>query len=441
MNVLIVDDNATNRLTIKLYLEEYAEAKGLKAFKIDEAEDGLIALKLCQKNFYNIIFMDIMMPNMDGIESTQRIKEMNDLVMIIAISGLEDGDKKSVMLNIGAEDYISKPINGDIFMSRINNYVALAESRMHTRYSSQNINLYTVEVYNRNTKFFLNSEDAQAEFWEFFLLNARQKSDKLSDIVRAIISIVETQKNISKSVVYVEESEEKQYFTLVGIHSLPTKVIKLLLLKNGIRSSYIFKKDRLSFELSKLEESEDEITKTNITTQQEPIKIEEKKIEEEIVTQNFTSSKALEVFHYLEDEDLYDLEEYVNNLNSLMLIVGNGDITHEEVEEMFSYLEKIASILSTYSEVYDISKALVVLSTDMSTHIEEFIKNSEALGPLCKAFSNDISNWVEQTFHTGAPSVNFMNDTIVVNCQTIGGMLKMNDAVAESDDFDDIFDF
>ena len=46
------------------------------------------------------------------------------------------------------------------------------------------------------------------------------------------------------------------------------------------------------------------------------------------------------------------------------------------------------------------------------------------------------------SFYTGAPSVDFMNDTIVVNCQTIGNMLKINETPADNlEDFDDIFDF
>jgi len=154
------------------------------------------------------------------------------------------------------------------------------------------------------------------------------------------------------------------------------------------------------------------------------------------------SSQNLEVFDYISGDDLSDLQEYAGKLNSLMLIVGSGDINEEEITDIYTYLDKIAGILASYNEVYIISQSLTKLSDDMSTHMPEFIKNSEALGPMCKAFSKDISNWIEMSFYTGAPSVVFMNDTIVVNCQTISSMLKMDEAPAEgSEDFDDIFDF
>ncbi|MDQ7042807.1 MAG: response regulator, partial [Sulfurimonas sp.] len=128
------------------------------------------------------------------------------------------------------------------------------------------------------------------------------------------------------------------------------------------------------------------------------------------------------------------------HLNSLMLIVS-GDITEKDAVEIYTNLERIATLLASYPEVYPISLALKELSSTMSLNIETFIQNSEVLSPMCSAFARDFMNWMEASFHTGAPSVDFMNDTIVVNCQTIESMLKMNDETEESEDMDDIFDF
>ena len=442
MKILIVDDNKNNRMILRLLLEDYAEDNAIDEFDIEEATDGRIALNMCKESSYELIFMDIMMPNMDGIEATKAIRTINSKVMIIAVSAIDDGERKKVILSSGAEDYISKPINADIFTSRMANYIALSDSRKHRTISSSVINLFSSEVYRRHTKFTLDSDDAVAEFWEFFLLNARVKSDYLSDIVRAISSIVEKQIKISNTnAVYIEESENKQYFTLINIDALPLKVLELLLVKNGVKDSYKISDNKLSFELLKEKQYEDEhevLEPIESVVSSSPLPI----VEEEIASPlTFESSKNLEVYDYLEEEDLYDLEEYARKLSSLMLVVGSGDISEEEVSEIYAFLERLGSILSTYSEVYVISKALSSLATDMAEHTDVFIENSEALGPMCKAFSNDMTNWIEQTFHTGAPSVDFMNDTIVVNCQTIGSMLKMDDAPATDDDFDDIFDF
>ena len=151
-------------------------------------------------------------------------------------------------------------------------------------------------------------------------------------------------------------------------------------------------------------------------------------------------SSALEVFEYLDPDDLIDLEEYAGRLNSLMLLVGN-EITEEEIVEIYTYLDRIAAILHTYSEALVISEALASLARDMRENVETFLENAEALAPMCFAFSKDMTNWIEKTFHTGAPSVDFMDDTIAVNSQTISSMLSMDESGAGDDDLDDIFDF
>ena len=220
------------------------------------------------------------------------------------------------------------------------------------------------------------------------------------------------------------------------------KVVELILKKNNVPCEYKFDDDKISFELEKIISAEPEPLLPIASAA--AVMVGKEVINEETIATpiEFKHSQSLEIFDYLDEEDLYELEGFAGKLNSLMLIVGSGDVSEEEAVEIYSYLERIGSILATYSEVFAISKALTELSVDMSTHIEEFTKNSEALGPMCKAFSNDMSNWIEMSFHTGAPSIDFMNDTIAVNCQTIGAMLKMDEAPADvGDDFDDIFDF
>ena len=431
MNILIVDDNMTNRMVLKALLENYAKQNSI-AFTLQEAKDGLEAVSLCNSSEFDIVLMDINMPNMDGIEASKIIRQNHPKMMIIAVSTSDDTEKRRSILNNGAEDYISKPIDADIFQRRMKNYLALVESRKSkTIATSRFVNLYSNEIFSRNTCFFLNSESALAEFWEFFLLKARVKSNYLSDVIRVIAVIVEKQMKFSPTnKVYIEESEDMQYFTLIGIDAMPPKVVALILLKNEIREGFKLSSSKLSFELYKAKQYEDDENQSE--TSQVEIPQESVAIKE---------SAPLHVFDYLDDDDLIDLEEYTGQLNSLMLLVGN-DVSEDEVIEIYTYIDRISGILHTYSETMDIAIALSLLAREMRENIDIFLENAESFAPMCFAFSKDMSNWVEQTFYTGAPSVDFMNDTIVVNCQTISGMLHMNDASTDSDeDFDDIFDF
>jgi len=448
LNILIVDDNANNRMILRLLLEDYEEETKDCVFKIDEAGDGQEAVDKCNSDNFDIVLMDIMMPIMDGIDATKIIREAHPNLMIIAVSAVDDTTRQKLILSNGAEDYISKPVNSDIFISRITNYITLINARqnahLHLKHNQQYKNLFSENIYSRYTNFIINSEDAISEFWEFFLLNAESKYDNLSDVIRTIFSIAETQLRLNlKCEIFIEESDEYQYFTMTNIDELPEKIIELIIKKNKLACEYKLLDNKISFELMKfcsvdlVEENEELIVEPKVIIEKEPVV---EKVEDLIVME---SSKELYVFDYIDEDDLYDLEEFTSKLNSLMLVVGSGDVTEDEIEEIYTFLEKIGSVVSTYSEIYKISKALTMLSHEMANHVEEFMKNSEDLGPMCKAFASDMASWIEMSFHTGAPSVDFMNDTIVVNCDTISGMLKINEEGADEsfEDLDDIFDF
>ncbi|MCF6309642.1 MAG: response regulator [Sulfurimonas sp.] len=444
MNILIADDNSSNRMILKLLLEDFEHENNKTIFKIEEVSNGLKAVEICKNNDFDIILMDIIMPEMDGIEATKIIRKINPNTMIIAVSAVDDSDRQKKILNSGAEDYISKPVNSDIFASRISNYITLVEvrkSKKNCLHTFSKVNLFSSEIFSRRTIFIIDSEDSLSEFWEFFLLNARTKYDNLSDVVRTIFSIAETQLKLSINTgIYIEESDEYQYFTLMNIDKLPPKIVELILKKNLLVCPYKVDDSKISFELSKfysVDEPEVEEIKN--------VEIKEELIASEVNIQTDDSafvSKELQVFDYLDDEDLIDLEEYASKLGSLMLIVGSEAIASEELQEICSYLDRLGSILGTYSEVYPISKALTQLSQDLATYSDVFIQNSEALGPMCKAFASDMSTWIRMSFYNGAPAIDFMNDTIVVNCETISRMLKINEQDDTAvEDLDDIFDF
>jgi hypothetical protein len=335
------------------------------------------------------------------------------------------------------------------------NYLVLCEARKTKKAHSDVVaNLFTKNVFSRHLRFLITSEETLAEFWEYFLISKDLKCDDLSDAIRTVFSIADIQRRLKVNCdIFVEESETKKYFTITHIDEIPKKVLELTLRKNQFVGTYKVDNGKISFELDM------KYTYPEVEQIEAPIKIPRQKVRAS-TTETFkpapmqeeaqtpvTSSKpvsiaaGLKVFDYMDEEDLYDLEEYAGKLSSIMLIVGGGDVTEDEVVEIYSYLDKIGSVLATYSEVYPIAKALSALSVDMSSHMHEFIENSEALGPMCKAFANDMTNWIQMSFHTGAPSPDFMNDSIVVNCQTISGMLKINEQTIDDSDFDDIFDF
>ncbi|EDP94923.1 response regulator [Kordia algicida OT-1] len=101
-SILIVDDNKINRVITKRILQT-------KGYLCDVAEGGLEAIELLQEKRYDLILMDINMPNIDGIETTKRIRKTDQKTPIIALTAVEEDQIKDRIHDAGMNDFIIKP--------------------------------------------------------------------------------------------------------------------------------------------------------------------------------------------------------------------------------------------------------------------------------------------------------------------------------------------
>lgn len=102
-NILVVDDDREIVDSIEIYLKN-------EGFNIFKAYNGIEALETLINNDIHLILMDIMMPKLDGIKATIKIREEKNIPIILVSAKSEDHDK-IIGLNIGADDYITKPFN------------------------------------------------------------------------------------------------------------------------------------------------------------------------------------------------------------------------------------------------------------------------------------------------------------------------------------------
>lgn len=107
LSILVVDDNQINRFVLKAHLEKL----GLTA---DYACDGIDAVNKCKQNNYNLIFMDCVMPEMDGIEATRVLRNEKicptDKTFIIALTANTSADDKAACKEAGMDLFVSKPV-------------------------------------------------------------------------------------------------------------------------------------------------------------------------------------------------------------------------------------------------------------------------------------------------------------------------------------------
>ncbi len=109
--ILVCDDDKEIVDAIEIYLSQ-------EGYHILKAYDGLQAVSMMEKNEIQLLIIDIMMPKLDGLRATLKIREKSSIPIIILSAKSEDADK-ILGLNIGADDYVTKPFNPLELVARV----------------------------------------------------------------------------------------------------------------------------------------------------------------------------------------------------------------------------------------------------------------------------------------------------------------------------------
>ncbi len=111
-HILIVEDDKEIREGVQIYLKS-------QGYKVFQAADGIEGLEIIEKEEIHLAIVDIMMPRMDGIRMTMKLREKYDFPVIMLSAKSEEVDKITG-LNIGADDYVTKPFTPMELMARVN---------------------------------------------------------------------------------------------------------------------------------------------------------------------------------------------------------------------------------------------------------------------------------------------------------------------------------
>ena len=170
--ILVCDDDKDIVEAIEIYLAQ-------EGHHILKAYDGEQAIRVLQNNPVDLLIIDVMMPKLDGIRATLKIREKNALPIIILSAKSEDTDK-ILGLNVGADDYVTKPFNPLELMARVKSQLrrytqlgAVAEKReniyqtgglMMTAKKSVWMEMW-LNSHQSNTGFFFFWSEIRAEFF------------------------------------------------------------------------------------------------------------------------------------------------------------------------------------------------------------------------------------------------------------------------------------
>lgn len=131
-NVLVCDDDKAILDSIEIYLQ-------LEQYNVFRADDGKKALDIVENNDIQCIILDIMMPNLDGLSATLKLREKCNIPIILLSAKSEDIDKIQG-LSFGADDYVTKPFNPLELMARVKSQI-----RRYTTLGSINIKEGVIE--------------------------------------------------------------------------------------------------------------------------------------------------------------------------------------------------------------------------------------------------------------------------------------------------------
>jgi len=115
--ILVVDDE----MNIRRVVREYAEFEG---YEVDEAENGMAAIEKVKNNDYDLIVMDIMMPKMDGVETLNKLKKLDNFdVPVIALTADAMQGTRVKYIELGFDEYLSKPIDRELLKQVLNKFL------------------------------------------------------------------------------------------------------------------------------------------------------------------------------------------------------------------------------------------------------------------------------------------------------------------------------
>ena len=161
--ILICDDDRD----IVSALDIYLASEGYRTLK---AYNGLEAIQAVERNEVHLILMDIMMPELDGIRATARLREGSNIPIILLTAKSEDADK-ILGLNIGADDYMTKPFSPSELVARVKAHLARYERLVGSGVKANEIiEIRGIKIDKTARRVYVNGEEKAFTTKEFDLL-------------------------------------------------------------------------------------------------------------------------------------------------------------------------------------------------------------------------------------------------------------------------------
>jgi len=157
MRILLVEDEEHIQKVIKMNLE-------LEGFEVVAIDNGKKALDTIESQHFDLLILDIMLPEVNGIQICEQVRLKNNHVGIIIVSAKDTSQDRIIGLKTGADDYLTKPFNLEELLLRVHNLIKRSQEKKSNTFETYNfgensINFTTYEAESKNGKFNLSKKE------------------------------------------------------------------------------------------------------------------------------------------------------------------------------------------------------------------------------------------------------------------------------------------
>ena len=160
--ILICDDDRDIRRALRIYLTG-------EGYRVLEAENGAQALELLESGSVDLVLMDVMMPGLDGLGATMKLREKSSVPVILLTAKSEDTDK-ILGLTVGADDYVTKPFNPLELLARVKAQLRRTAWTAAQEHPSENMRVDGIELDDAAKRVTLSGEEIALTPTEYDIL-------------------------------------------------------------------------------------------------------------------------------------------------------------------------------------------------------------------------------------------------------------------------------
>ncbi|MCL5611955.1 MAG: response regulator transcription factor [Chloroflexi bacterium] len=171
--ILLVDDEPPIIQLARMYLER-------EGFRVQEANDGESAIEAVAQSKPALVVLDVMLPKLDGFEVCRRLRSADNSVAIIMLTARDEDIDKIIGLELGADDYLTKPFNPRELVARVKAILRRSDGKMLAADKPIHLGELTIDAASREVRLSSRSLDLRAQEFDLLLTLAEHRGHVLS---------------------------------------------------------------------------------------------------------------------------------------------------------------------------------------------------------------------------------------------------------------------